>query len=151
VHHIQPFRSFSSREVANQLQNLITLCPTCHRSAEIRVRIRSGMAGISYLLHNLAPLLLMCDGEDIGVHYDPNSPLGEGQPTLVFFDTIPGGLGLSENLYEKHAELLMQGFETIKACECEDGCPSCVGPVGEEGSGGKAEAQSIFEALIGND
>jgi DEAD/DEAH box helicase domain-containing protein len=109
------------------------------------------MAGISYLLHNLAPLLLMCDGEDIGVHYDPNSTLGEGQPTLVFFDTIPGGLGLSDNLYERHAELLIQGFETIKFCECEDGCPSCVGPVGEEGSGGKAEAQSIFEALIGND
>jgi DEAD/DEAH box helicase domain-containing protein len=151
VHHIQPFRSFSSREAANQLQNLITLCPTCHRHAEIRVRIRSGMAGISYLLHNLAPLLLMCDGDDIGVHYDPNSTLGEGQPTLVFFDTIPGGLGLSENLYERHAELLMGGFETIKFCECEDGCPSCVGPVGEEGSGGKSEAQSIFEALIGND
>lgn len=151
VHHIQPFRSFTSLEAANQLGNLITLCPTCHRQAEIHVRIRSGMAGISYLLHNLAPLLLMCDGDDIGVHYDPNSILGEGQPTLVFFDTIPGGLGLSENLYERYAELLMQGFETIKFCECEDGCPSCVGPVGEEGSGGKAEAQSIFEALIGND
>jgi DEAD/DEAH box helicase domain-containing protein len=151
VHHIQPYRSFTSREAANQLQNLITLCPTCHRQAEVRVRIRSGMAGISYLLHNLAPLLLMCDGEDIGVHYDPNSTLGEGRPTLVFFDTIPGGLGLSENLYERHAELLMGGFETIKACECEDGCPSCVGPVGEEGSGGKAEALAIFEALIGND
>jgi DEAD/DEAH box helicase domain-containing protein len=151
VHHIQPFRSFTNREAANLLQNLITLCPTCHRQAEIRVRIRSGMAGISYLLHNLAPLLLMCDGDDIGVHYDPNSTLGEGQPTLVFYDTIPGGLGLADNLYERHTELLTQGFETIQFCECEDGCPSCVGPVGEEGSGGKAEAKSIFEALIGYD
>ena len=151
VHHIQPFRSFTSQEAANQLHNLITLCPTCHRQAETSVRIRSGMAGVSYLLHNLSPLLLMCDGEDIGVHYDPNSPLGEGRPTVVFYDTIPGGLGLSQNLYERHAELLVQGRETILYCECEDGCPSCVGPIGEEGSGGKTEALAILKALTGND
>ena len=151
VHHIQPFRSYASREVANQLQNLITLCPSCHRLAETRVRIRSGMAGFSYMLHNLAPLLIMCDGEDIDVHYDPNSTLGDGQPTVVLFDNIPGGLGLSENLYEMHHDLLLQGYETIARCECENGCPSCVGPVGEEGSGGKKETLAIFKALIGND
>jgi len=148
IHHIQPFRSFTNLEAANQLQNLITLCPACHRQAETRVRIRSGMAGFSYVLHNLAPLLLMCDGEDIGVHYDPNSSLGDGQPTTVLYDNIPGGLGLSDNLYEMHATLLMQGFETVSLCECSDGCPSCVGPVGEEGSGGKNEALAIFKALI---
>jgi DEAD/DEAH box helicase domain-containing protein len=151
VHHVQPFRSFTNREAANQLQNLITLCPNCHRQAETRVRIRSGMTGVSYLMHNLAPLLLMCDGDDIGVHYDPNTTLGDGQPTVVFFDTIPGGLGLSENLYENHRDLLDSGYETVAQCECEDGCPSCVGPIGEEGSGGKAEALAIFKALTGHD
>ncbi|NLN69937.1 MAG: DEAD/DEAH box helicase [Chloroflexi bacterium] len=151
VHHIQPFRSFISQDAANQLQNLITLCPACHRQAEINVRIRSGMAGVSYLLHNLAPLLLMCAFDDIGAHYDPNSTLGDGQPTVVFYDTIPGGLGLSENLYERHHDLILSSFETITHCECEDGCPSCVGPIGEESSGGKAEALAIFKALTGND
>jgi DEAD/DEAH box helicase domain-containing protein len=151
VHHIQPFRSFTSHEAANQIQNLITLCPSCHRQAETRVRIRSGMTGISYLLHNLAPLLVMCDGEDIGVHYDPNTTLGDGQPTVVLFDTIPGGLGLSENLYENHQDLLYGAYETVLKCECEDGCPSCVGPIGEEGSGGKTEALAIFKVLTGND
>ena len=151
VHHIQPFRSFTSSETANQIQNLITLCPTCHQQAENQVRIRSGMAGFSIVLHNLAPLLLMCDGEDIGVHYDPNSSLGDGQPTVVLFDNIPGGLGLSENLYELHGDLLLQGLETVSQCECEDGCPSCVGPIGEEGSGGKAETLAIFKALTQHD
>jgi DEAD/DEAH box helicase domain-containing protein len=151
VHHIKPFRSFTSRETANQLQNLITLCPSCHRSAETKVRIRSGMAGFSYVLHNLAPLLIMCDGEDINVHYDPNSRLGKGQPTIVLFDNIPGGLGLSENLYQMHEELLNQGYETVAHCECVDGCPSCVGPIGKEGSGGKEETRAIFEALIKNE
>lgn len=151
VHHIQPFRSFTDRETANQLQNLITLCPTCHRQAETAVRVRSGMAGLSYVVHHLAPLLLMCDGEDIGVHYDPNSSLGEGQPTVVLFDNIPGGLGLSENLYEMHDSLILQSLETVAYCECEDGCPSCVGPIGEEASGGKTETLAILKALAHHD
>jgi len=151
VHHIQPFRSFPDRETANQLQNLITLCPICHKLAETSVRIRSGMAGLSYVLHNLAPLLLMCDGEDIDVHYDPNSTLGDGQPTVVLYDNIPGGLGLSENLYKMHAELTAQCYETVNLCECEDGCPSCVGPIGEEASGGKAETLAILKALTQDD
>jgi DEAD/DEAH box helicase domain-containing protein len=95
--------------------------------------------------------MLMCDGEDIDVHYDPNSSLGEGSPTVVLYDNIPGGLGLSENLYEMHEQLISQAFETITYCECEDGCPSCVGPIGEEASGGKAETLAILEALIRND
>lgn len=151
VHHIQPFRSFADRDTANQLSNLITLCPTCHRQAETSVRIRSGMAGFSYVLHNMAPLLLMCDWEDIGVHYDPNSTLGEGRPTVVLYDNIPGGLGLSQNLYEKHDALLLQAFDAVAHCECEDGCPSCVGPIGEEASGGKEETLAILKALTGYD
>jgi DEAD/DEAH box helicase domain-containing protein len=109
------------------------------------------MTGISYLLHNLAPLLVMCDGEDIGVHYDPNTTLGDGQPTVVLFDTIPGGLGLWEHLYENHQDPLDGATQTVLKCECEDGCPSCVGPIGEEGSGGKTEALAIFKVLTGND
>ena len=151
VHHIKPFRSFSSPESANQLQNLITLCPTCHRQAESKVRIRSSMAGFSYVLHNLAPLLLMCDHEDIRVHFDPNSQLGDGQPTVVLFDNIPGGIGLSENLYELHEELIAQAYDMVANCECEDGCPSCVGPIGEEASGGKKETLAMLKLMMNYD
>jgi len=147
AHHIKPFRSFTTQEMANQLQNLITLCPTCHQLAETNVRIRSGMAGFCYVIHNLAPLLLMCDYEDIGVNYDPNSTLGDGKPTIVLFDNIPGGIGLSENLYEIHADLVSQALDIVANCECEDGCPSCVGPIGEEASGGKQETLAMLKLL----
>ena len=76
VHHKIPFRSFTSREQANQHENLITLCTVCHRRVEIAVRVRSGLAGLAYVLLNLAPLFLMCDTRDLGVHSDPQSPLG---------------------------------------------------------------------------
>jgi len=95
--------------------------------------------------------MLMCDGEDIGVHYDPNATQGDGQPTVVVYDNIPGGLGLSDNLYEIHADLLRQSYDMVAYCECEDGCPSCVGPIGEEASGGKLETLALIKALIYND
>jgi len=34
VHHIKRFRSFSSHEEANNLSNLICLCPSCHTTVE---------------------------------------------------------------------------------------------------------------------
>jgi DEAD/DEAH box helicase domain-containing protein len=35
----------------------------------------------------------------------------------------------------------------VEACACEDGCPSCVGPGGEAGYGGKREALALLNVL----
>ncbi len=147
VHHITPFRTFSSFIHANVIENLITLCPTCHRSVETAVRIRSGLAGLSYLLGNLAPLFLMCDISDLGMHSDPQSPISDGQPTVVIYDQVPAGLGFSQRLYEIHDELIKNAYELANDCSCQDGCPSCVGPGGETGIGGKRETLAILELL----
>ena len=64
--------------LANDLANLVTLCPACHRRVEVAVRVRSGLAGLGYVLGHLAPLFLMCDSRDVGVHSDPQSPLARG-------------------------------------------------------------------------
>lgn len=34
VHHKRPFRLFATYEAANVLDNLLTLCPRCHRKAD---------------------------------------------------------------------------------------------------------------------
>ena len=125
----------------------MTLCPNCHRRAELAVRIRSGLAGVSYALGNLAPFFLMCDARDIGVHSDPESPLAEGKPTVVIYDRVPAGIGFSDRLYELHGELIGRAFELVRDCPCEDGCPSCVGPGGDQGSGGKKETQALLGAM----
>ena len=148
VHHIQPFRTFTTLEAANSLANLVSLCPACHKLAEQSMRIRSGLAGLTYVLGNLAPLILMCDSEDIGVLSDPQSELTGGQPTMVIYDNIPGGIGLSDRLYEQHAILIQQGYETVAHCPCQDGCPTCVGPIGEEGYGGKQETLALLKAFL---
>ncbi|MFZ3070720.1 MAG: DEAD/DEAH box helicase [Anaerolineaceae bacterium] len=147
VHHIQPFKTFENPELANFPSNLVTLCPSCHRQAEQNVRLRSGLAGASYALGNLAPLMVMCDREDLGILSEPRSILSEGKPTILVYDNIPGGLGLSEHLYEQHRLWLTQAREMIADCQCLDGCPACVGPIGEAGHGGKAEALALLEGL----
>lgn len=147
VHHKIPFRNFPSWEQANQPDNLITLCPTCHKLAEAPVRLRSGLAGVGYALGQLAPLFLMCDRDDLGVHTDPLSPLNEGQPAVVLYDTAPAGIGLSAHLFKLHDELIARACELVEGCECSDGCPSCVGPGGEDESGGKTETLAILHAL----
>ena len=149
VHHKQPFRSFASAQQANQLSNLVTLCPGCHQRAELAVRTRSGLAGVAYALHHLAPLFLMCDTHDLGVHADPQSPLGAGQPTVVLYDLVPAGIGFSQRLFELHSELVGRAYELVAACACSDGCPSCVGPAGEAGAGGKQEARALLQSLAG--
>ena len=149
VHHKVPLRSFTSLEQAHAFENLVTLCQSCHHRAELSVLIRSGLAGLSYVLANLAPLFLMCDISDLGAQSDPLSPLAEKQPTVVLYDLVPGGIGLSEALYDMHADLIQRAYELVTHCGCHNGCPSCVGPAGINGVGGKEETLALLAALCG--
>jgi DEAD/DEAH box helicase domain-containing protein len=132
---------------ANQMDNLITLCPACHRKVEANVRMRSGLAGLGYVLGQLAPLFLMCDPGDLGIFTDPAWAYAENLPSVVLYDLVPAGIGFSQKLYEMHDELLAHAVELIRACGCVDGCPSCVGPAGENGMGGKQETLAILREL----
>jgi DEAD/DEAH box helicase domain-containing protein len=89
----------------------------------------------------------MCDARDVGVHSDPQSPLSESRPAVAIYDQVPAGIGFSERLFELHEEMMRRGRELVQSCGCADGCPSCVGPAGEEGIGGKAETLALLEIL----
>jgi DEAD/DEAH box helicase domain-containing protein len=147
VHHRVPFRAFTSLAEANRLENLTTLCPSCHHKVEQNVRMRSGLSGLAYVLGNLAPLFLMCDAGDLGSHVEPVENKNFGQPTVVLYDLVPAGIGFSEKLFEMHDELIARALELVSECACTDGCPSCVGPGGENGYGGKQEALEILKEL----
>lgn len=149
VHHKIPFRAFPSAAEANRLENLITLCPSCHRKVEQNVRIRSGLAGLGTALASLAPLFLMCDPADIGTHIEPVPTAAFPQPSVLLYDLVPAGIGFSQKLFELHEDLLQRAFELVQECPCADGCPSCVGPGGENGTGGKPETLALLRELVG--
>jgi DEAD/DEAH box helicase domain-containing protein len=148
VHHKVPFRNFTTAEYANRLENLMTLCPTCHKRAEEVIRMRSGLAGIAYAVQYLASLIVMCDRTDLGIHFDPQFPTTGQKPTIIVYDQFPGGIGLSETLFNQHNNLLNQVKQLVTGCECDDGCPGCIGPSGENGTGGKQEAIDLLNLLM---
>ena len=148
VHHKIPFRNFAERDDANRLENLVTLCRTCHRQAEQNVRMRSGLSGLATVLGHLAPLYLMTDSRDLGVFADPAWTAAEGKPSVVLYDQVPAGIGFSQKLFEMQETLLASALQLVQECRCKDGCPSCVGPGGENGSGGKRETLAILKELV---
>jgi DEAD/DEAH box helicase domain-containing protein len=132
---------------------------------------RDGVVALSYTLGQMAALFLMCDRHDLGVAVGDNgqgearverglrlvapradAPAAPGQdyePNVFIYDNYPGGIGLSEPLYRLHERLLAESRALIARCSCADGCPSCVGPVGETGSRGKEVALAILDAIGG--
>lgn len=127
---------------------------------------QGGMFGLLHALESIATLLLMCDARDLGTAIGERPPtpgseiewedaanleaaatLAEKElfePNLYLYDAYPGGIGFSEPLYRVHDLLLAKTRELIAGCPCENGCPSCVGPVGERA---KEAALAILSRL----
>ena len=153
VHHVRPFREYGyvpgvneNYRQANQIDNLMTLCPSCHRRAEAGQQTRSALAGLGYVLRNLAPLFLMCDPEDISVSAEQVSPVTRA-PTVVVYERVPAGVGFSARLYELHHELLAAALELVQDCRCRAGCPACVGPPGDIGPDTKEATRQLLAIL----
>jgi DEAD/DEAH box helicase domain-containing protein len=102
---------------------------------------------LGYVLSHLAPVILMCDEKDLGTVTDPQAKWADQQPSIIIYDQFPGGIGLSETLYDHDQECIQNAIELIKSCPCKDGCPSCVGPAGENGIGAKEPTLAILEMI----
>lgn len=98
----------------------------------------------------MLPLFAICDRSDVGgvstaLHADT------GLPSVFIHDAHPGGAGMAELAYERAVELLTATAEVISACDCTDGCPSCVQSP-KCGNGNepldKAGARRLLEALL---
>jgi DEAD/DEAH box helicase domain-containing protein len=122
---------------------------------------RDGVVGLSFAIRQVAQLLLMCDRQDIGIsigssdgadvgpHVGPDLQVGPfpDEPRIFIYDNYPGGIGFSEPLYGMHDELLRQTRELIASCECQQGCPACVGPIGNTGPMAKRVALQILQRI----
>ncbi len=107
---------------------------------------RDGIAGLAYAMHSIAQLLLMCDRGDIGLSV--TSDESDTAPRVFIYDNYPGGIGFSEPLFLMHRLLLERTREMIDTCPCPKGCPSCVGPEGNQGPLAKAVATTLLAILL---
>jgi len=155
IHHVVPFREFGyipgyneNYKEANRLDNLVTVCRTCHRAIETARRRQDGLTGLSSVLHNLATLHLMCSPGDIGVLAEQRAAYTKS-PTITIYDRAAGGLGMSVRLFDLHDDLLNGALDLVRTCTCEQGCPACVGPIGEVGVETKQNTLILLEAMLG--
>ena len=119
---------------------------------------RDGIVGLAFAMRQVAQLLLMCDRHDIGISIEGAGALADSgrqeqapdlvSPTIFVYDNYPGGIGFSEPLFRMNQELLTGTRRLISECECESGCPGCVGPIGNTGPLAKAAALRILDLLL---
>lgn len=153
VHHIRPFQDFGWRPgenetyaEANALENLITLCASCHRVAERALGLHGALSGLGYALSHLAPLVLMCDVSDLGVTTESLAPWS-GKPTVIVYERAAGGVGFGEILFARHGDLMEACLDLVAGCGCSAGCPACIGPVESPGAGAKTRTLAVLQRL----
>ena len=73
----------------------------------------------------LLPLFATCDRWDIGGVSTAHHPV-TGLMTVFVHDGHPGGAGFAERGHAAAGEWLSATRDAIAACECLEGCPSCV-------------------------
>nr|MBA3270104.1 DEAD/DEAH box helicase [Acidobacteriota bacterium] len=109
---------------------------------------RDGIFGLAFAMKHIASLLLMCEGHDIGLSINAGDNDDGDTPRIFMYDAYPGGIGFSEPLFSMHAEWLTRTRSLIAECPCDNGCPSCVGPVGQTGPLAKTVALRLLEHLL---
>ncbi len=142
-----------------------------------RWEIIDGVLGVSYALQAVACLHLMCDLRDIqrsvgdrgarwfvrlsregkGLYRSANgedrlSPdmIKEFEPTIFLYESYPGGVGFSTQIFDDYLTLLRETLGLISRCPCSHGCPSCVGPTREVGMNSKEMAIVLLERILGD-
>ena len=126
------------------------------------------VSGIAYLMRHICAVILMCDVKDIGVAVEDNitksqinsqgigkfssleeqTPLRDFEPTIYIYDSYPNGIGFSEVLFEKAGEILENILDAIDRCNCDRGCPSCVGPPIRSSDNHKDATKFIISLLL---
>ncbi len=110
-----------------------------------REPLKNAMVGLAHLIRHIAPMHLMCAPQDVNVVYHVKDPFTH-KPTIYLYDSVPGGIGLSDRIYEMDRALLERAREMLLACPCTDGCPGCVGAAA--GSGAKETLKQILDELL---
>ena len=113
----------------------------------LRADLDVALLGVGRAVQAVAAVLLMVDPRDLGLVSQVRSP-HNGSPTVYLYETVPGGVGMSERLYERHDELVAGAAELIAGCICESGCPACTGPRLEPDVDAKALALRLLRALV---
>ena len=102
--------------------------PWCRDVSSVDKRhIGAALYGLSYILKRIAPSV--CLGDILNIETDVSLTelkAGQWQSALYLYDTIEGGVGYAEKIFEVLKDVLELCQAIIDECSCDAGCPSCV-------------------------
>jgi DEAD/DEAH box helicase domain-containing protein len=139
-----------------------------------RQQALDGFLGAAYALHIVATVAVMAEARDLqkavgsgdGAWFAQADGNGRGQlrgtdgslaqpdaqavfaPTVFLYDNFPGGVGQSEPLWRRQAELVVRARELVERCDCRAGCPACVGPILAADEEGEATAPKALALRV---
>jgi DEAD/DEAH box helicase domain-containing protein len=111
-----------------------------------RDELDAALVGAGRALQTVASVLLMADPHDLGMVAQVRSPHAE-QPVIYLWEAAPGGVGMSARLFDRTDELVLGALDLVRDCDCEVGCPACVGPRGESRLDGRALSARLLRLL----
>ena len=92
--------------------------------------VGAALYGLSYILKRIAPSLCLGDVKDIETDVSLTELEGDRwQSAMYLYDTVEGGVGYAEKIFEVIEEALGLCKTVIDECPCLAGCPSCVTPL----------------------
>ena len=82
---------------------------------------------------SMMPIFAICDRSDIGgvsrmLYANPflSELQNEVVATITIYDGYPGGIGIAGVAHDIAPQLIHETIGSIKSCECDHGCPSCI-------------------------
>ncbi len=92
--------------------------------------IGAALYGLSYLLRHTSPVFCMADTKDIETDVSMIEANDQRWKSAIYiFDSIEGGVGYSEKIFENIESCLQLCLKIIKSCDCIAGCPACIPPL----------------------
>ncbi len=94
-------------------------------SEDAQMHFMGGIHAVEHAAIGICPLFVLSDRNDLGgisITFHPQV----GSAAVFVYDAFPGGIGLCRSAFDRAEALLEETLQTIAACECESGCPSCV-------------------------
>ena len=83
--------------------------------------------GVAFALLNATMMKTMTTNEDLGAALLLEEDQQQSITSICIFDRFIGGIGYAEKAYEFLFEIVENAINMVNGCQCEDGCPACVG------------------------
>ena len=108
--------------------------------------LTGAMTGVAHAMNSFIPLFIQSDRSDVHVVPQVKATHSE-KPTFFVYDRYPGGIGLSERVYDLWEDLLYHVYNHVGNCPCQNGCPSCIGAQ-DLTSNGKKQVLKFLKTIL---